>query len=497
MNATLKIYNSLSREKETFEPLHAGRIGMYVCGPTVYNDVHLGNCRTFVSFDIIYRYLLHLGFKMRYIRNITDVGHLLDDGEDRMLKGARLEQLEPMEVAQKYYNGFHDIMRILNTLPPSIEPRATGHVPEQIEMVEDILNNGFAYEANGSVYFDTLKFIQEKNTYGNLSGRKVDELLAESRDNLKKQDEKRHPADFAIWMKATPEHIMRWRSPWSVGFPGWHLECSAMSTKYLGKTFDIHGGGNDLKFPHHENEIAQNMGSCNHSGARYWMHTNMLLLNGKKMSKSDGNTISPLQLFTGDSSHVTKGYSPMVVRFFMLQTHYRSTLDLTDEALQAAEKGYRRLLEANQALQQMVHPGSAAPTDLDAEVQQLIQQVEEEMSDDFNTPKALARLFELVSKINSLKDGHLSFDGLTPQTLDNLKKCFREIIFDVFGLTDEIQGGGDSSRTIDGLMQLIIEMRQDARGRKDWGASDRIRDTLKDLSIQLKDSKEGTSWTME
>lgn len=497
MNTTLKIYNSLSRDKEVFEPLHTGHIGMYVCGPTVYNDVHLGNCRTFVSFDIIYRYLLHLGFKVRYVRNITDVGHLLDDGEDRMLKGARLEQLEPMEIAQKYYNGFHDIMRILNTLPPSIEPRATGHVPEQIEMVEDILKNGFAYEANGSVYFDTLKFIQEKDTYGNLSGRKVDELIAESRDNLKKQDEKRHPADFAIWMKATPEHIMRWRSPWSIGFPGWHLECSAMSTKYLGKTFDIHGGGNDLKFPHHENEIAQNMGACNHTGARYWMHTNMLLLNGKKMSKSDGNTISPAQLFMGDSTHVSKGYSPMVVRFFMLQTHYRSTLDLTDEALQAAEKGYRRLLEGNQALQQMVHPGAATPGELDAEVQQLIRQVEEEMSDDFNTPKALARLFELVSKINSLKDGHLPFEGLDPNTLDALKQCFREMIFDVFGLTDEIQGGGDNSRTIEGLMQLVIEMRQDARGRKDWGASDRIRDALKELSIQLKDSKEGTSWTKE
>lgn len=470
---------------------------MYVCGPTVYNDVHLGNCRTFVSFDVIYRHLMFLGYKVRYVRNITDVGHLLDDGEDRMLKGARLEQLEPMEIAQKYYNGFHDMMRILNTLPPSIEPRATGHVPEQIEMVEDILRNGFAYEANGSVYFDTLKFIQEKGIYGNLSGRKVDELIAESRENLKKQDEKRHPADFAIWMKASPEHIMRWRSPWSEGFPGWHLECSAMSTKYLGKDFDIHGGGNDLKFPHHENEIAQNVGACQHTGARYWLHANMLLLNGKKMSKSDGNTISPYQLFSGDSPHVSKGYSPMVVRFFMLQTHYRSTLDLTDEALQAAEKGYRRLLEANQVLQGLVHPGAGQAGALDAEIRSLIDLVGEEMCDDFNTPKALARLFELVSKINSLKDGHLSFDGLTPETLDALKGLFQNYIFDVMGLTDEMQGGGDAGNTLDGLMQLIIEMRQDARIRKDWGTSDKIRDTLKALNIALKDSKEGTSWSKE
>lgn len=497
MNPTLKIYNSLSREKELFEPLHPGRIGMYVCGPTVYNDVHLGNCRTFVSFDVIYRHLIFLGYKVRYVRNITDVGHLLDDGEDRMLKGARLEQLEPMEIAQKYYNGFHDMMRILNTLPPSIEPRATGHVPEQIEMVEDILRNGFAYEANGSVYFDTLKFIQEKGIYGNLSGRKVDELIAESRENLKKQDEKRHPADFAIWMKASPEHIMRWRSPWSEGFPGWHLECSAMSTKYLGKDFDIHGGGNDLKFPHHENEIAQNVGACEHTGARYWLHANMLLLNGKKMSKSDGNTISPYQLFSGDSPHVSKGYSPMVVRFFMLQTHYRSTLDLTDEALQAAEKGYRRLLEANQVLQGLVHPGAGQPGALDAEIRSLMDLVGEEMCDDFNTPKALARLFELVSKINSLKDGHLSFDGLTAETLDALKGLFHDYIFDVMGLTDEMQGGGDTGNTLDGLMQLIIEMRQDARVRKDWGTSDKIRDTLKELNIALKDSKEGTSWSKE
>lgn len=495
---TLKLFNSLSREKEIFEPLNPGRIGMYVCGPTVYNDVHLGNCRTFVSFDVIYRFLLALGFKVRYVRNITDVGHLLDDGEDRMLKGARLEQLEPMEVAQKYSNGFHNMMQIFNTLPPSIEPRASGHIPEQIEMVQTILDNGFGYEANGSVYFNTLKFIEEKGSYGKLSGRKIEELIAESRENLKNQDEKRHPADFAIWMKASPEHIMRWRSPWSEGFPGWHLECSAMSTKYLGEEFDIHGGGNDLKFPHHENEIAQNAGSCGHEGARYWLHTNMLLLNGKKMSKSDGNTISPGELFTGDSPHVSKGYSPMIVRFFMLQTHYRSTLDLTDEALQAAEKGYRRLMDGYNALLSLTHPGNGSTGALDAEIQALLEQVHAEMLDDFNTPKALARLFELVTRVNSLKDGHLSFDGLSNATLEACKRVFKSTIFDVFGLIDETQGAsGESAQVVDGLMQLVIEMRQDARARKDWPASDRIRDVLKALHIQLKDSKEGTTWTKE
>jgi cysteinyl-tRNA synthetase len=495
---TLKLFNSLSREKEVFEPMNPGRVGIYVCGPTVYNDVHLGNCRTFVSFDVIYRYLLSLGYKVRYVRNITDVGHLLDDGEDRMLKGARLEQLEPMEVAQKYSNGFHNMMQIFNTLPPSIEPRASGHIPEQMEMVQAILDKGYAYEANGSVYFNTLKFAEEEGIYGNLSGRKIEELIAESRENLKNQDEKRHPADFAIWMKASPEHIMRWRSPWSEGFPGWHLECSAMSTKYLGETFDIHGGGNDLKFPHHENEIAQNVGSCGHAGARYWLHTNMLLLNGKKMSKSDGNTISPEELFNGNSPHVSKGYSPMIVRFFMLQTHYRSTLDLTDEALQAAEKGYRRLMDGYNALLSLTHPGNGTPGALDAEIQLLIAQVHAEMLDDFNTPKALARLFELVSKVNGLKDGHLSFEGLSSATLEACKDIFRSTIFDVFGLKDETQGAaGESAQVLDGLMQLVIEMRQDARVRKDWPASDRIRDVLKSLHIQLKDSKEGTTWVKE
>jgi cysteinyl-tRNA synthetase len=493
MKSELKLYNSLSREKEVFEPLNEGYVGMYVCGPTVYSDVHLGNCRTFVSFDIIYRYLIYLGYKVRYVRNITDVGHLLDDGEDRMSRGARLEKLEPMEVAQKYANGFQAMMRIFNTLPPSIEPRASGHIPEQIEMVQAILDHGLAYEANGSVYFDTLKYIENQGAYGQLSGRKIEDLLAESRENLKKQDEKRHPADFAIWMKAAPEHIMRWQSPWSDGFPGWHLECSAMSTKYLGKDFDIHGGGNDLKFPHHENEIAQNVGACDHSGARYWLHANMLLLNGKKMSKSDGNTVSPEELFTGDSPHLSKGYSPMVVRFFMLQTHYRSTLDLTDEALQAAEKGFRRLMETFKALKELQPDPKAQAGELDQEINQLVDLVGEEMSDDFNTPKALARLFELAPRINGLKGGQLSMKDITADTLQRLKQTFNDFIFDIFGLQEESEGGENG--LTDGLVQVIIDIRKEARAKKDWATSDQIRDALSGLGIVLKDSKEGTTWT--
>ncbi|PSR12985.1 MAG: cysteine--tRNA ligase [Bacteroidetes bacterium] len=495
MNQELSLHNSLSRQKEVFKPLKPGFVGMYVCGPTVYSDVHLGNCRTFVSFDIIYRYLLHLGYTVRYVRNITDVGHLLDDGEDRMSKGARANQLEPMEVAQKYTNGFHDMMRIFNTLSPSIEPRATGHIPEQIEMVQAILDNGYAYESNGSVYFDTLKFAQEKGIYGDLSGRKIEELIAESRDNLKNQDEKRHPADFAIWMKAAPEHLMHWNSPWSVGFPGWHLECSAMSRKYLGEHFDIHGGGNDLKFPHHENEIAQNVGSCNCAGAGYWLHTNMLLMNGRKMSKSDGNTISPEELFTGDSVHVSKGYSPMAVRFFMLQSHYRSTLDLTDEGLLAAEKGYKRLLEGFHVLLDLTGATGQATDALDQEINQLIDGAFAEMNDDFNTPKALARLFELVSRINSLKGGQLPLTAVSPATLERLQTTFRVFIFDILGLLDEdAAGASGNNQALEGVMQLVLDMRQTARANKDWGTSDKIRDALNAAGIVVKDGKEGVSW---
>jgi len=507
MSAQLKVYNSLSRQKEIFKPINEGAIGMYVCGPTVYSDVHLGNCRTFVSFDVIYRYLLHLGYKVRYVRNITDVGHLEGDvdtgAEDKISKKAKLEQLEPMEVVQKYMNGFHDMMAVFNTLKPSIEPRATGHIVEQIEMVQSIIDNGFAYEKNGSVYFDTLKLAKE-GYYGKLSGRIIEDLLVETRD-LKNQDEKRHPSDFAIWIKAAPEHLMHWNSPWSVGFPGWHLECSAMSTKYLGNNFDIHGGGNDLKFPHHENEIAQNYGSCNCQPANYWLHTNMLLMNGKKMSKSIdpetgiSNSIAPEELFSGDNPNISKGYTPMVVRFFMLQSHYSSTLDLTDAALLAAEKAYRRLMEGNKILQELAHTGNESAGDLDKEVNELIDLAYADMSDDFNAPKALARLFELVPKINGLKAGHLSFDQITASTIDKLKQTFNTFIFEIFGLKDDtVAGGGDGDyETMDGLMQMVIKIRQSARQNKDWGTADTIRDTLKALKIQLKDGKEGTAWSKE
>lgn len=484
----------MTRKKEKFVPIHEEHVGMYVCGPTVYSDVHLGNVLTFVKFDIVYRYLMFLGYKVRYVRNITDVGHLLDGGEDRISKGARLEKLEPMEIVQKYANGFHQMMHTFNALDPSIEPRATQHIIEQIEMVEEILKNGYAYESNGSVYFDTIKFAKEKDKYGQLSGRVIDDLFVDTRD-LKKQDDKRNPADFAIWMKADPEHIMRWNSPWGEGFPGWHLECSVMSTKYLGKTFDIHGGGNDLKFPHHENEIAQNHGSCGCDPANFWLHTNMLLMNGKKMSKSDGNTITPTQLFTGDSPHVSKSYSPMVLRFFMLQSHYRSTTDLTDEALLAGEKGYKRMMEAYKSLKAL-KASAKGETALDKELKSLMQAAYADMDDDLNTPRALSRFFEMITKINALKDGKIADSELSASVLDQMKETFNEFIFDIFGLLEE-GAGSDGNRYMDGLMELIIDLRQSARVNKDWGTSDKIRDTLQELEIQLKDGKDGTNWSLK
>ena len=470
---------------------------MYVCGPTVYNDVHLGNCRTFVNFDVIYRFLLHKGYKVRYVRNITDVGHLLDDGEDRIAKGARMDKLEPMEVVQKYTNGFHDMMSIFNTHSPSIEPHATGHIIEQIKMVQDILDNGYGYEVNGSVYFDVQKFAAEKEgVYGELSGRKLEDLLSETRDNLKNQSEKRNPSDFAIWMKASPEHIMRWPSPWSDGFPGWHLECSAMSTKYLGQEFDIHGGGGDLKFPHHENEIAQNVGACGCSPAKYWLHANMLLMNGRKMSKSDGNTISPPQLFSGDSEHISKAYAPMAVKFFMLQSHYRSTLDLTDAALLAAEKGFSRLMEGYNAVSAVTGTNTGEPRTIDQEILAALAGMDEDMCDDFNAPKAIGRMFEIIPKINGLKDGHIKSDEVSQSTIDKVQEVFKAYIFDVFGLKDESAEGDSGQAIIGGLMELILEMRADARTNKDWGTSDKIRDTLNELQIKVKDGKDGTSWSI-
>ena len=504
MKHQLKVLNSLKRQKEVFEPINEGTVGLYVCGPTVYSDVHLGNCRTFVSFDVIYRYLKYLGYKVRYVRNITDVGHLVgdadSDAEDKISVKARTEQLEPMEVVQRYMNGFHEMMTIFNTEKPDIEPRATGHIVEQIEMVQEIIDNGYAYEKNGSVYFNTTKFAEDY-PYGELSGRKIDELLAESRDDLKNQSEKNHPSDFAIWMKASPTHLMRWNSPWSVGFPGWHLECSVMSTKYLGKHFDIHGGGNDLKFPHHENEIAQNYGSCKCAPAKYWLHTNMLLMNGKKMSKSVdpetgiANSITPTELFTGDNPNISKGYSPMAIRFFMLQSHYASTLDLSDEALSAAEKGYRKLMEANKSLQNLNHSGKGNAGDLDQEINKLIDLAHEEMSDDFSTPRAIGRLFELSSKVNGLKNGQLKMSDVQPETLILLKQTFTDFIYTIFGLKDE-NDGADNNGTLDGLMNLIIDMRKTAREQKDWGTSDKIRDALKEAGIQVKDGKEGSEWSL-
>lgn len=495
MDNKLTVYNSKSRKKEVFEPINPGHAGMYVCGPTVYNEVHLGNVRTFVSFDVIFRYLKYLGYKVRYVRNITDVGHLTDDtDEDKILKRAKLEQLEPMELVQKYTNMFHEMMNIFNNLSPNVEPRATGHLIEQIEMVQEIYDNGLAYEQNGSVYFDTLKYNEKYKNYGKLSGRKIEELFTETRDDLKNQEEKRHASDFAIWMKANDEHIMKWNSPWSVGFPGWHLECSVMSTKYLGETFDIHGGGNDLKFPHHENEIAQNVGARGVEPAKYWLHANMLLMNGRKMSKSDGNTISPYELFSGDSPHVSKGYTPMAIRFFMLQSHYRSTLDLTDLAMQGAEKGFKKLMEAASELKKMEYTGNESITEHDKNINGIIDSMIDDMNDDFNTPKAIADSFELVNYINKFKDKHVSFDEISKNTFEKMKSTFLTFVYDIFGFRDENEGQ-DNNR-FSGMVELLITIRNGVRNNKDWATSDLIRDKLLELGIQLKDSKEGTTWSI-
>lgn len=489
----LYINNSLHRKKEKFEPLKAPHVGMYVCGPTVYNDVHLGNCRTFVSFDVMYRYLMHLGYQVRYIRNITDVGHLMDTGEDKMAERARLEQLEPMEIAQKYTRRFHHILSLMNTLPPSIEPAASGHIPEQIQMVQAILDNGLAYEVNGSVYFDTKKYNEESGNYGQLSGRVLEELFSETR-TLKNQDEKRDPADFAIWMKATDGHIMKWRSPWSKGFPGWHLECSAMSTKYLGKTFDIHGGGADLKFPHHENEIAQNVGACKVAPANYWIHTNMLLMNGKKMSKSDGNTITPEELMDGNNEHVSQGYDPMTIRFFFLQAHYSSTLDLSDHALQAASKGYQRLMNALKIAKNLRPEDYPAQGDaeLDDKIQDQHDRCYLEMSNDFNTAKTLAVLFEMAGVLNDIDSGQIKTKQISSEAIKMLTNTFTVFLEDVLGL-EKVQ---ESSSKLDDVMQILLEIRQTARAEKNWALSDQVRDQLAEAGIKIKDSKEGTSYSL-
>jgi cysteinyl-tRNA synthetase len=485
---TLKIYNSLSGEKETFIPIHEGNVGMYVCGPTVYSNVHLGNVRTFMSFDVIFRYFLHLDYKVRYVRNITDVGHIVDDvdeGEDKIAKKARLEQLEPMEVVQRYTVDFHDILNAFNFLPPSIEPTATGHIIEQIEIIKTIIDKGIGYEANGSVYFDVVKF-NETNHYGRLSGRNIEDMLTNTRD-LDGQSDKRNPQDFALWKKAEPQHIMRWPSPWSDGFPGWHLECTAMSTKYLGNHFDIHGGGMDLKFPHHECEIAQNEACTGQTPVNYWMHANMLTLNGKKMAKSTGNNILPREILTGENTILSKAFSASVARFFMLQAHYRSILDFSDDAIVAAEKGYKRLMEAVDCLKDLnTSPNSTI------DIVAWKQSCYDAMNDDFNTPILIAQLFEGVRFINLLKEGK---ETLTSEDLKTFTAAINGFVFDVLGLEDQ-KVSDNTNDKLEGTVNMLIEMRKQARDNKNFALSDQIRDQLIALGIQLKDGKEGTTFSI-
>ena len=488
-NQTLKIYNSLSGEKESFTPIHEGNVGMYVCGPTVYSNVHLGNVRTFMSFDVIFRYLLHLGYKVRYVRNITDVGHIVDDvdeGEDKIAKKARVEQLEPMEIVQRYTVDFHNVLKEFNFLPPSIEPTATGHIIEQLEIIQKIIDNGFAYQVNGSVYFDVLKFNID-NHYGKLSGRNIEDMIANTRD-LDGQSDKKNTQDFALWKKAEPEHIMRWPSPWGIGFPGWHLECTAMSTKYLGETFDIHGGGMDLKFPHHECEIAQNEASTGHNPVNYWMHANMLTLNGKKMSKSTGNNILPSEIYTGGSPFLSKAFSPSVARFFMLQAHYRSNLDFTNDGILAAEKGFNRFMEGMETLKEL-QPSTTSTLDIASWKQNCY----DAMNDDFNTPILIAQLFEGIRYINVVNDG---YETLNSSDLQLLSETMRTFLFDILGIKDE-KSVANNSEKLDGVVEMLIGMRNEARANKNFALSDQIRDQLLTLGIQLKDGKEGTSFSVQ
>ena len=484
---TLKIYNSLSGKKEVFTPITPGYVGMYVCGPTVYSQVHLGNCRTFMSFDMIFRYLKHLGFKVRYVRNITDAGHLENDaeeGEDKIAKKARLEQIEPMEVVQKYTVDFHNILTQFNLLPPSIEPTATGHIIEQIQIIDEIIAKGYAYHVNGSVYFDVQKF-NETHDYGKLSGRKLEDMLANTR-SLTAQDEKKSPQDFALWKKAEPQHIMRWPSQWGDGFPGWHLECTAMSTKYLGKTFDIHGGGMDLKFPHHECEIAQAEATNEVSPVKYWMHANMLTLNGKKMSKSTDNNILPGEIFTGDNNILSKPFTASVVRFFMMQAHYTSILDLSNEALLASEKGHSRLMDALKQLDNVV-----VGTHTDFDVKSWEEKCYTAMNDDFNTPILIAHLFEGVKEINLLKEGTHQIKQADKVYFTALLKAF---VFDVLGLKEGEEMATNSQTPA--LVEMLIKLRKEARDNKDFATSDAIRDQLLALGIQLKDGAEGTTFSL-
>ena len=485
---SLVIYNTLSRKKEAFEPLHPPLVGMYVCGPTVYSDIHLGNCRTFISFDLIYRYLLHLGYKVRYVRNITDAGHLTDDGDvnnDRFVKQSRLEKLEPMEIVQKYTVDFHKVLETFNLLPPTIEPTATGHILEQIELTQDLILKGFAYESNGSVYFDVQEYNSRGLNYGELSKRNIEELFANTRD-LDGQGEKKNPQDFALWKAASPAHIMRWNSPWGAGFPGWHLECTAMSTKYLGDQFDIHGGGMDLKFPHHECEIAQGKACNGVAPVNYWMHANMLTMNAQRMSKSTGNYILPMELVNGDNDFFEKAFHPSIVRFNFMQAHYRSVLDISNDAMIASEKGYNRLMDALSIVENVTTTAEFSSFDLALWKEKCL----EALADDFNSPILIAHLFEAVNFIFKLKDGK---ETLTAGHLEDLRTFMNEIVFDVLGL-QTIEESGNSK--LDETLQVLIDLRTQAKKARNFELSDQIRDRLLQKGIQLKDGREGTTYSI-
>ncbi|RXR16213.1 cysteine--tRNA ligase [Flavobacterium amnicola] len=485
---SLQVYNTISGEKQNFAPIHEGNIGMYVCGPTVYSNVHLGNVRTFMSFDMIYRYFLHLGYKVRYVRNITDAGHLTDDGNvdnDRFVKQSRLEKLEPMEVVQKYTVDFHKVLNVFNFLPPTIEPTATGHIIEQIELTQKLIADGFAYESQGSVYFDVQEYNKRGLNYGELSNRNVDELFANTRD-LDGQNEKKNPQDFALWKSASPAHIMRWNSPWGEGFPGWHLECTAMSTKYLGETFDIHGGGMDLKFPHHECEIAQGKACNGTTPVKYWMHTNMLTMNGLRMSKSTGNYILPMELINGENTFFEKAFHPSIVRFCFMQAHYRSVLDISNDAMVASEKGFSRLMEGIKLIDSIPTKNNST-----LDITSWRNSCYEAMNDDFNTPILIATLFEGIRFVNLLNDGK---ESITTEDLTLLKTTLTSFVFDVLGIQNESETANNSDK-LSGVVEMLIKMREEARANKNWALSDEIRDQLAALGIILKDGKDGTSFT--
>jgi cysteinyl-tRNA synthetase len=495
MQNQLSVYNSLTKKKEIFEPINPPFVGMYVCGPTVYSDVHLGNLRTFLSFDIIYRYLIHLGYKVRYVRNITDVGHLesdADEGEDKISKRAKLENLEPMEIVQKYANDFHRVSARFNLIDPDIEPSAIGHIQEQIKMIEKLIDKGLAYEVNGSVYFDVAKY-NETEQYGILSGRVVEELISGSRE-LDGQDEKRNPIDFAIWKNASPTHIMRWDSPWGSGFPGWHLECSVMSSKYLGESFDIHGGGMDLKFPHHECEIAQSVGANGKQPVKYWLHTNMLTVNGQKMSKSLGNSFLPEELFSGTHELLKEAYSPMTVRFFMLQSHYSSTLDFSNDALKAAAKGYKKIINGLVLAKGMKYEedNSLEMSEESAgQIDTIVENCYRALNDDFNTAKAIAQLFNLLRKINSISTKNLQTAELGKEAFNKLINTYITLVEDVLGLQEE------KPANVDGIIDILLNIYRQAKEVKDYARVDEIRASLKQYGIVLKDMKDSIGWAYE